>query len=105
MQPWGFNKGGQHTEVAVEGSLIVNDIDLSLRSALQGVGVAYLAEPMIASHLARGQLVPLLEDWGRTLPGIFIYHPSRRQTPKPLEVFLRFVEKWRKHAFAGHLAA
>jgi DNA-binding transcriptional LysR family regulator len=105
IQSWVFNKGDQRTEVAVEGALIVNDIDLMLRSTLQGVGVAYLAEPMIASHIAMGQLVPLLEDWSRTVPGIFIYHPSSRQTPKPLEVFLRFVEKWRKRALAAHHVA
>jgi hypothetical protein len=40
----------------------------------------------------------LLEGWSCTLPGIFLYHPSRRQTPMPLQVFLKFVEKWRKRA-------
>jgi hypothetical protein len=36
------------------------------------------------------------------LPGVFLYHPSRRQTPMPLQVFLRFIEKWRKNALAAH---
>jgi len=53
---------------------------------------------VIASHVAEGRLVVLLEDWAATRPGIFLYHPSRRRTPVPLEVFLRFVEKWRKQA-------
>ena len=105
IQSWVFNKGGQHIEVAVEGSLIVNDIDVLLSSALEGIGVAYLAEPMIASHVAMGRLVPLLDDWSRTVPGIFLYHPSSRRTPKPLEVFLRFVEKWRKRALVAHHVA
>jgi DNA-binding transcriptional LysR family regulator len=105
IQSWVFNKGRQHVEIAVEGSLIVNDIDVVLSSTLEGVGVAYLPEPMVASHVAMGQLVPLLDDWSRTVPGIFLYHPSSRRTPKPLEVFLRFVEKWRKRAFAAHLVA
>jgi DNA-binding transcriptional LysR family regulator len=99
LQPWIFTKGDQRTEIAVEGSLIVNDIQSSMTNTLDGVGVGYLPEPMIASHLAQGRLVVLLEDWSRTLPGIFLYHPSRRQTPMPLQVFLRFIEKWRKHAF------
>ncbi len=98
VQPWILVKGNEHAEVAVEGSLIVNDIELALTATLDGVGVGYLPEPMIASQLAEGRLVVLLEDWSRTLPGVFLYHPSRRQTPMPLEVFLRFVEKWRKHA-------
>jgi DNA-binding transcriptional LysR family regulator len=98
IQPWIFDKGRQHTEIAPEGSLTVDDLELLLSAALDGVGVAYLAEPMIAAHLAQGQLVILLEDWSCTLPGVFLYHPSRRQPPMPLQVFLRFIEKRRKHA-------
>ena len=99
LLPWIFERGDQHTEIAVEGSLIVNDLDLLLVALLDGVGVAYLAEPIVANHVAQGRLVVLLEGWSRTLPGVFLYHPSRRQPPAPLNAFLRFVEKWRK----GHL--
>jgi DNA-binding transcriptional LysR family regulator len=102
IQPWIFNKGRQRTEIAVEGSFTVNDLELSLNAALDGVGVAYLAEPMIESHIAQGRLVTLLAGWSSTLPGIFLYHPSRRQTPMPLLVFLRFIEKWRKRALIAN---
>jgi DNA-binding transcriptional LysR family regulator len=104
MPPWAFTKGDQQIEVTVEGSLTVNDIDAAFKSALDGVGVAHLPEPIVASHLSEGRLIPMLEDWSRTLPGVFLYHPSRRQTPKPLEVFLRFVEKWRKRTLTGAVA-
>jgi len=95
---WTFAREGKPIEITVEGSLIVNDITLMLNNTLAGVGVGYLPEPVIASHVAEGRLVVLLEDWAATRPGIFLYHPSRRRTPVPLEVFLRFVEKWRKQA-------
>jgi len=98
MHPWSYAKGNQHTEIAVDGSLIVNDIDLLLRVALDGGGVARLPEPLVASHVAQGRLISLLEDWCTTKPGVYLYHPSRRQTPMPLQVFLRFVETWRKQA-------
>jgi DNA-binding transcriptional LysR family regulator len=96
IPPWVFTKGKQRTEVAVDGSLIVNDIGILLSATLQGVGVSYQAEPIVAEHIAQGRLVPLLEDWSRIVPGIFLYHPSRRQPPMPLKVFLNFIEKWRK---------
>jgi DNA-binding transcriptional LysR family regulator len=96
--PWSYTKGDQHIEIAVEGSLVINDVDGLLRGVLDGGGVGHLPAPIVASHLAQGRLVSLLEDWSRTMPGIFLYHPSRRQTPTPLQVFLRFVEKWRKLA-------
>jgi DNA-binding transcriptional LysR family regulator len=100
IHPWAFTQGDQHTEIAVEGSLIVNDLDMLLSTTLEGVGIGYLPEPIVARHLARGRLVTLLEGWSRTLPGVFLYHPSRRQTPMPLQVFLRFIEKWRKSGLA-----
>lgn len=102
---WVFAQNGQQAEVAVDGSLITNDIDSMLNAALEGVGVAYLPEPIVASHVARGRLAPLLEDWSITHPGVFLYHPSRRQTPMPLQVFLRFVEQWRKRSRLADRAA
>jgi DNA-binding transcriptional LysR family regulator len=101
IQPWIFDKGRQHTEIAVEGSLTVNDLELLLSATVDGIGVAYLGEPMVESHLAEGRLVALLEGWSCTLPGIFLYHPSRRQTPMPLLVFLKFIEKWKTRVLIG----
>jgi DNA-binding transcriptional LysR family regulator len=98
---WLLTKGSQKTEIAVEGSLTVNDFDLLLSAALDGVGIGYLPEPMIAHHVAAGTLVVLLDGWSRTVPGYFLYHPSRRQPPMPLQVFRRFIEKWRKHPQLG----
>ena len=98
LQPWAFDRVGERTEIAVDGSLIVNDFDLALNAALNGVGVAYLVEPMVESHLAEGRLVRLLPDWSYATPGLYLYHPSRRQPPMPLQVFLDFVKRWRSGA-------
>ena len=99
--PWTFSKGRQQKEVAVNGSLTVNDLDLLVFAALDGVGVTYLPEPLAAPHLAAGRLVAVLENWcGGTLPGVFLYYPSRRQTPVPLTVFLEFIKKRRKRGIA-----
>lgn len=100
IQPWLFTKDGEDVDVPVEGSLIVNDVDLMLSASVDGAGVGYLAEPMVASHLARGELVNLLEGWSGEQPGVFLYHSSRRQTPAPLRVFLNFVAEWRRRAGA-----
>jgi DNA-binding transcriptional LysR family regulator len=102
FQPWLFNKGRQHSEISVEGSLIANDMEVVLSAALDGVGVAYLAEPLLATPLAEGRLVALLEGWCSTLPGVFLYYPSRRQIPMPLLVFLKFIETWRKRTGPLH---
>ncbi|MBV8683652.1 MAG: LysR family transcriptional regulator [Caulobacteraceae bacterium] len=99
LLPWTFQKDGEEIEVAVEGSLIVNDPDLLMRPAVDGVGVVYVSELMAGPWLRDGRLVPVLEDYSRTVTGVFLYHPSRRHTPMPLQVFLRFIEAHR--ALAG----
>ena len=101
IQQWTLNKDRQRVEVAVEGSLIANDLDFLLEAALDGVGLAYLPQPIVEPYLADGRMVRVLPDWGHTLPGIFLYHPSRRQTPLPLQVFIGFIKNWRKKTSAG----
>src|ERR1700688_2970666 len=71
---WVFAQNGHQTEVAVDGSFITNDIDSMLNATLEGMGVAYLPEPIVAAHVAQGRLVPLLADWSPTHPGVFLYH-------------------------------
>jgi DNA-binding transcriptional LysR family regulator len=94
--PWQFVHGDQRTEIAVEGNLTVNDAEVWLHCVLDGVGVAYLPEPMVAPHIARGELANLLPDWSGERSGVFLYHPSRRQPPAPLQALIDFLEDRRR---------
>ena len=81
---WEFEKGNKSLSVAVNGPLIVDDVVLVLRAALDGVGLAFLAEHQVDLHLKSGALVRVLESWCQPYPGFFLYYPSRRQQPPPL---------------------
>jgi DNA-binding transcriptional LysR family regulator len=94
LLPWVFSQGDDQVEIAVKGTLTVNDVELLLSTVLDGVGIGYLPEPIVASHIEQGRLVNLLDGWCGVRSGVFLYHPSRRQTPMPLVVFLKFIEKW-----------
>jgi DNA-binding transcriptional LysR family regulator len=96
LVPWQFANGPQRTEIAVEGNLIVNDAEVWLRCVLDGLGVAYLPEPMVAPHIARGELRNLLPAWSGERNGVFLYHPSRRQPPAPLQALIEFLEARRR---------
>lgn len=76
---WEFEKGKKSLSVAVSGSLVVDDLELVIRGAMEGVGLAYVAEQEVALQLAKGTLVRVLQDWCQPYPGFFIYYPSRRQ--------------------------
>jgi DNA-binding transcriptional LysR family regulator len=89
---WDFEKNGKVLHISVEGRLIVNDIELSLRAVRDGLGLAYLLHDYIAADLKAGRLVPLLEDWSPRLSGFFLYHSSRRQITSPLQALITFLK-------------
>jgi DNA-binding transcriptional LysR family regulator len=88
MYRWEFDKGKQSLTVAVNGPLIVDDTDLVIRAALDGVGLAFLAEQHAEPHLTKGTFVRVLEDWCPPFPGYFLYYPSRRQQPAALAALI-----------------
>jgi DNA-binding transcriptional LysR family regulator len=81
---WEFEKGSESLTVAVDGPLIVDDVELSIQAAMEGVGLAFSFEEHVAAHLASGALVRVLEKWCQPFPGFFLYYPSRRQQPAAL---------------------
>ena len=89
---WAFEKRGKSLEVTVKGSLIVSDGELSLRAALDGVGLARLPATLVESHIARRRLIPLLTDWTPRSVGFYLYYPSRRQAPAALQAFVDFLK-------------
>jgi DNA-binding transcriptional LysR family regulator len=91
--PWHFEKKGKQVEVAVEGRLTVNDEELAIRAALDGVGVLFTALGYAAPDIKAGRLVPLLEDWRARSAAFFLYYPSRRQIPLPLQAFIQFLRE------------
>ena len=76
---WEFEKSKKELSVAVNGPLIVDDTELVFQGALQGVGLAFVAEHEVAPYLEKGRLMRVLQDWCQPFPGFFIFYPSRRQ--------------------------
>jgi len=85
---WEFEKGKKELSVAVNGPLIVDDVELLVRAAVEGLGLAFMSEELAAQHLAKGTLVRVLEDWCQPFPGFFLYYPSRRQQPAALAALI-----------------
>jgi len=79
LYAWEFEKGGRPLAVRVEGPLIVNEISLALKAALDGLAIAYLPEEYVLPDIESGRLTRLLEAWCPPFPGYHLYYPSRRQ--------------------------
>jgi DNA-binding transcriptional LysR family regulator len=85
---WEFAKGRKSLAVAVTGPLIVDDVDVLIRAAVDGLGLAFTLEEHVAAQLAQRTLVRVLEDWCPPFTGYFLYYPSRRQQPPALSALI-----------------
>ncbi|HXY30463.1 MAG TPA: LysR family transcriptional regulator [Gemmatimonadaceae bacterium] len=81
---WEFEKGKREVTVAVNGPLVVDSVDMLMRAAIDGVGIAFIDEARVARQLASGELVRVLEDWCQPFAGFYLYYASRRQVPAAL---------------------
>lgn len=93
---WEFERGKEKLEVAVEGPLIVSDMDAGVPAALEGVGIAYLFDYQAKPWIAAGKLKRLLREWTPPFPGFYLYYPSRRQIPPALRAFIDFIRQVEK---------
>jgi DNA-binding transcriptional LysR family regulator len=79
---WEFEKRGRELKVRVDGQFVFNSLALRLNAVLAGLGLAYLPEDQVQSHVAEGRLIRVLDDWCAPFSGYHLYYPSRRQ-PTP----------------------
>lgn len=92
---WPFERDGKQWRIPVEGQVMVNSPDLSVRAALDGLGVAYTIEALAEPFLRLGQLVSILEDWSPSFEGLFLYYPGHRQVPAALRAFIDMIRSAR----------
>jgi DNA-binding transcriptional LysR family regulator len=85
---WEFDKGKKSLSVAVNGPLIVDDVETLVRAAIDGVGLAFVSDERVTAQLESGELIRVLEDWCQPFPGFFLYYPSRRQQPAALTALI-----------------
>jgi DNA-binding transcriptional LysR family regulator len=78
LYAWEFEKGRRKLHVHVDGQLVLNSAPQMVNAALDGFGLAFVPEGMIAAHLATGHLTRVLEDWCAPSSGYHLYYPSRR---------------------------
>ncbi|NVJ22365.1 MULTISPECIES: LysR family transcriptional regulator [Myxococcus] len=90
---WELERGRKELRVQVKGQLATDHAEVMFRMAVAGVGLTYLAELQVAPALRAGTLVPVLEDWAPSVPGIFLYYPHRARASPPLRAFIALARK------------
>jgi DNA-binding transcriptional LysR family regulator len=92
IAPWSFVNGNESVEVVVSGPFIANDIPTMLAAAVEGLGLAQVPQPLAAGAVKAGKLVPVLERFAPTAPGLFLYYPGNRQMMPKLRAFIDHVK-------------
>jgi DNA-binding transcriptional LysR family regulator len=88
---WHFERNRKSRRISVDGRVIVNDADLAVRAAVDGLGIAYTLEALAEPFLRSGQLVRVLEDWLPSFEGMFLYYPGSRQVPATLRALIDMI--------------
>jgi DNA-binding transcriptional LysR family regulator len=99
---WQFEDNARTLEVAVSGPLIAHDFPTILGAALEGVGLAQVPEPIASEAIAAGKLVHMLEPYAPMTPGMFLYHPGKRQMMPKLRAFIDHVKSRADGTGSGH---
>jgi DNA-binding transcriptional LysR family regulator len=103
MFEWPFERDGKSRQISVDGRVVVNDTDLAVRAALDGLGIAYTNEALADPFLRSGQLIRVLEDWSPAFEGLFLYYPGHRQVPIALRALIDMLRGTRGSAPAEGL--
>lgn len=91
VERWTFERDGDSVELAVKGRLVVNDSEVLVRAALDGLGVAYMINGYLDRFYDEGRLVRVLEEWSPDFPALHLYYPDRRRVPAKLRALIEFL--------------
>ena len=92
IAPWPFVDGNNAVEAIVSGPLIAHDFLTLIGAAIKGVGLAQVPGPLTTAPIADRRLQGLLTRFAVTTPGVFLYHPGRRQVLPKLRAFIEHVK-------------
>ena len=98
LYAWELERGRRNWRVPVRGGVVTNDSQATVALVEQGLGLAYVLEPMVAEQLRTGRLVRVLEAYAPTVPGFFLYFPSRAQRSPSLRLFVDAARELARHA-------
>jgi len=90
---WDLKDRGKDISVAVKGSVRVTDSLYARDLALEGLGIAYLFEPLVREHLKAGRLREVLPAASVDEPGLFIYFPRYAAEAAKLRAFIDTARK------------
>lgn len=80
LSPWSFDRDGHAVTVKPGRGPVFNDGDLLVAAAVEGFGILYILDDLVAAPIADGRLIRLLDPWCEPFAGYHLYYPDRQGT-------------------------
>jgi DNA-binding transcriptional LysR family regulator len=91
VQALHFLDQGQRVEIEPRNTIMVNESNAHLATALAGLGLIHTLDFMVRPYIERGELIALLEAWRPQSQEVYIAYPPSRQLNTKLRVFVDWV--------------
>ncbi|OUM07884.1 LysR family transcriptional regulator [Pseudomonas syringae] len=89
--PYAMQREGEQVHVQGRYTLAVDDGNAYIAAGLAGMGILWLPDYMARPHVARGDLVPLFEDWQLESMPMYVAFPPNRHVSIKVRVFIDWV--------------
>ena len=88
---WEFEKAGEALAIDAPGSITIDETQIARILTVNGAGLMYAPEPVVAPYVQAGTLKLVLEDWAPMGAGFYIYYSSRRHLPAGIRLLTDLV--------------
>lgn len=97
--PYAMTRNEERVNVHGRYIVALDDGNAYLAAGLAGMGILWLPKYMSEPHAARGELVPLFQDWRLDSMPLYLAFPPKRHVSAKLRVFIDWiVELMARHA-------
>lgn len=91
VAPLNLNNQGETITVNMPTALIVNDTDVMIDAAHNGLGIGRIVTPMVEEGFKKGEIVPVLEKYWQPYSGLYVYFHKNTQKAKRVRVLIDFL--------------
>jgi len=91
LYPLCLQKNGSTITVEMPVAMVVNDTDICIDAAKEGIGVGRFLAPLTEKHFRDGTLLPVLKDYWPEIPGLYVYFSQNSQKARRTRVLIDFL--------------
>lgn len=95
---WDFSRNGERIEVALPGTIALNDSNAYVCAGLAGLGIVNMTDYLLTQHIASGRILQVLPEWSIDPLPVHVVYPQNRNLSAKVRVFV----EWISELFAGH---